>query len=170
MDDEPADDRADAEAQVQELEIAGEGQAADLVVVDHHSQKSVPGRPSSGLAEPEHEHGRQGGQHAVHRREGGDAETLHDHGHEHHFPGADAVDEGTGQGAHGQGKDCDAPDQKARDPEGDVSYLVQIDDEKRKCQPASDRRHEARSEQDAERPWKTTGGHRVNPRALAPIP
>ena len=75
----------------------------------------------------------------MHRREAGDAKTLHDVGHEHHFPGTDAVDEGTGQGADWQCKDGDAPDQQARDPERDVPDLVQVDDEKRHCQPAADR-------------------------------
>ncbi len=160
VDDEPADDRADAEAQVEELEVAGEGQAADLVVVDHHSEKRVPRRPSSGLAQPEHEHGGQGAQGAVHGRDAGDTEPLHDHGDEHHCAGTDAVDEGTGHGADGQGEDCDAPDQKSRDPEGDVPNLVQVYDEKRKCQPAADRGSEARREQDAQGPWETTRGHR----------
>ena len=124
MDDETADDRTDAETQVQELEIACESQDADLVFLDHHSQQGVPSRPSGRLAEPVHEHGGQGRQHAVHRREAGDAKTLHDVGHEHHFPGTDAVDEGTGQGADWQCKDGDAPDQQARDPESDVPDLV----------------------------------------------
>src|ERR1019366_752155 len=90
----------------------------------------------------------------------GAPEPLHDHGAEPHFAGTDAVDEGTGHGADGQGEDCDAPDQKSRDPEGDVPNLVQVYDEKRKCQPAADRGSEARREQDAQGPWETTRGHR----------
>lgn len=157
--DEPADDRAYAETQVQELEVPGEGQAAELVVVDHHSQQSVPRGPRGGLAQPEDEQGGQRGQGAVNGCETGGAEPLHDHGYKHHLAGTDVVDKGTGHRTYGKSEDRDAADQHTRDPERDVSNLVQIYDEKRESKTAADRRHETCREQDTKGPWETTGGH-----------
>jgi hypothetical protein len=63
---------------------------------------------------------------------------LHDHGHDDDFSGPETVDEGTGHGTDRQGEDRHRTYQKTRDPERNVADLVQVDDEKRKCQASTD--------------------------------
>lgn len=87
MDHETPDDGAEAESEVQELEVPREREPADRLVVDHDAQQGVPSWPSRALAEPVHHHGRHGSQGAVYRRKRGDTKPLDEKDDEENRPG-----------------------------------------------------------------------------------
>jgi len=76
------------------------------------------------------------------------------------------VDESSGRGPNGKSKNGDAPDEQTGDTEGEMANLVKIDEEKWEGQPAADRRHEARPQEDPQGPGEAIRGHAV---ILAPL-